>query len=521
VSRDEISAALVTIEKATGIDWAYDLLDDVCERHALPDAWMVLHPESSAVQIFGRGRHPVPPDRVAVLANCTSGIFDTNSISSAAACDGAAAGIDSETGTVLGALCDAKYNALLARMTAGVDPVTGLLHREAIDAALARRAACAARYGWSSTVVVLSTRGDAPASQRWRALTAALRGVIRIGDEAGAVATGTALVILGNVGSDEVRPFVARVRAALSATGSDIADLYVATATMPRESVNPAELRRLALERLVETGAEAPCTDRSTLELAVRSVPGVVWVAWATAEPAPVVTVGAWSASTEENLAEQVTSVVHEHLPDASVSIVDVGEEVHGISAVGALPAPGTVRSGRSNGYTLGATGASASPIHGLAGDAPTADEPAPLIAAVAPGAHEREGISGAPRVSLLGASFDAERGSTEVTVELGAVRGTGRAPAGALIGGAQATLDALHALGKDVPFYLVSAERPPGIPGEPVVVVLAARHGGTKRPLGGTERIGVSGGDSDLDAASRATLSALNRFLSRTMPTA
>lgn len=117
--------------------------------------------------------------------------------------------------------------------------------------------------------------------------------------------------------------------------------------------------------------------------------------------------------------------------------------------------------------------------------------------------------------MTLVDASFDAARGISEVSLSYGTARGTGRAPAGPLVGGAQATLTALGALGMDVPFYLVSAERMQGAPGDAVVVVLAPRAAsGTSH--GSSERIGVATGERDVDAASRATLGALNRFLAK-----
>ena len=118
--------------------------------------------------------------------------------------------------------------------------------------------------------------------------------------------------------------------------------------------------------------------------------------------------------------------------------------------------------------------------------------------------------------MSLLSATFDAQRGVSEVALALGAARGTGRAPAGPLAGGAQATLNALSALSLDVPFYLVSAERAHGVPGEPVVVVLAPKRTGMEDPAGAVERLGVASGGEDIEAASRATLGALNRHLTK-----
>jgi hypothetical protein len=121
--------------------------------------------------------------------------------------------------------------------------------------------------------------------------------------------------------------------------------------------------------------------------------------------------------------------------------------------------------------------------------------------------------------VVLLSAAFDVAHGTSEVSLAFGAARGTGRAPAGPLAGGAQATLNALSALSIDVPFYLASVEQAHGVPGQPVVVVLAPKRTGRDQGAqsgGPVERLGVASDPEDVVAASRATLGALNRHLAR-----
>ncbi len=534
---DQLSAATALFESVAGIDWAYDLLDDVCERHGLPDALLVVRPEPSTLQLFRRGRLPVPPHRMAALATCRSGVVDPRDLllartpvqSERTGAMSAAARPDPTTNAVLGALCDAHYRALSAARSATFDAATGLLSPHAIDGAIVRAAACGARYGWTSTVAALTTGGDTPADQRWLALAKALRAVVRTGDGAGVLATGSALVLLGNVGPDAVRPFVARVRAALCTAGFDSVELFAATATTPRETVDPAQLRQLALERLGQMGAPAPASrgERATAELDVRSVPGVVWVAWG-GGTAPHVTVGTSGAAKE--LTALVTSRVHDHFPDASVSVVDASAAAHDANGTHGDVSPGRVRAPLLDAVLARAS----SPTRGDATDRQFEDHGAsgssngipPLLCATAPGAVVGRGDvgsasdCGAPcttvRVMLVRASFDAALGRSQVTLALGPARSTGHAPAGPLVGGAQATIDALRALGEDVPFYLVSAERMVGIPGEPVVIVLGAHHTTTAGGAGSNERIGVAGGTDDADAASRATLGALNRYLSR-----
>jgi hypothetical protein len=110
-------------------------------------------------------------------------------------------------------------------------------------------------------------------------------------------------------------------------------------------------------------------------------------------------------------------------------------------------------------------------------------------------------------RVALVEAVYDDDLGTTRVRLAYGGREGVGRSANGPLVGGAEATLDALADLGVSVPCYLFSVGRSGGGPRTPVVVLLRPRHGGANSP-------GVARGDVDVEAASRATLSAVNRLL-------
>lgn len=113
-----------------------------------------------------------------------------------------------------------------------------------------------------------------------------------------------------------------------------------------------------------------------------------------------------------------------------------------------------------------------------------------------------------APRVALVGASFNSENGTCEVELNFTGRIGVGRGGSGQLFGGAEATLLALRDLGFDVPFYLLSVVNVATTRGWPVVVTL--------RPFSeGADMFGIAQADSDVLSSSMATLSALNRFLS------
>jgi hypothetical protein len=112
-------------------------------------------------------------------------------------------------------------------------------------------------------------------------------------------------------------------------------------------------------------------------------------------------------------------------------------------------------------------------------------------------------------RVVLVRAEFNSHEGNCEVHLTLNGRIGIGRSANGPLIGGAEATLDALRQLNLDVPFYLVSSITVATLRGWPVIVTL--------RPtFNDADRFGIAQADSELVAATKATLGALNRFLSQ-----
>ncbi|HTX62788.1 MAG TPA: hypothetical protein VMD28_04070 [Acidimicrobiales bacterium] len=490
-----MAAAAEILARGAGVAALYQLLEHVADRHRLSDAWLVLRHAGPVggqsptlglgLQLFSLGGWEVPVETARSLILCPSGVYGEPDL-------------DATTSSLLGAMCDAAFQASAAALRPAVDLRSGLQSRHVIGEAIGRAAACGARYGWSSTLVVLTTTGDRPSEERWLALSAALRQALRSGDEAGMTTPGTALAILGNAGPDAVRPFVARVRAALSAAGWEDVDLHAATARTPEETVDPAELRQLAVERLADAGVAAPTVEdtASTLELELRLLPGVTSVAMAT----PIAVL---SSAPAESIDEDLRRAVRARLPHASVRVVTLsggGPE----STYPALETVlGTDDAERTNGSRTDRADEAGAPL---------------AISATAPGTGPgaARGGGGDARVSLLGAEFDPERGTSEVSLALGAARGTGRASAGPLAGGAQATLHALEALALDVPYYLMSVERAHGVPGDPVVVVLAPKGRDEEVTVRAAERLGVATGDADVEAASRATLGALNRHLTK-----
>ena len=111
-------------------------------------------------------------------------------------------------------------------------------------------------------------------------------------------------------------------------------------------------------------------------------------------------------------------------------------------------------------------------------------------------------------RVALVRADYDSTEGVCEVHLAYNGRIGIGRSGSGLLIGGAEATLDALRDLGYDIPFTLFNVNYVPNGKDHPVVVTLTSRSNDA-------DRFGVARADDDMVSAIKATLDSLNRFLS------
>lgn len=112
-----------------------------------------------------------------------------------------------------------------------------------------------------------------------------------------------------------------------------------------------------------------------------------------------------------------------------------------------------------------------------------------------------------ASRVALLSADFDEPSGLCEVRLAFEGRVGVGRAESGRLIGAVEGTLAALRDLGCEIPFYLEAVNTVASVRGWPVVVTLRSFSDDV-------DLFGISQSDGDPLSAARATLNALNRFL-------
>ena len=113
---------------------------------------------------------------------------------------------------------------------------------------------------------------------------------------------------------------------------------------------------------------------------------------------------------------------------------------------------------------------------------------------------------AGRSRAALVRAEYDAETRTSLVELHLAGRVGIARAEGSALESGVDATLAALRELGINVPYSLVSVSNMITVRSWPVVVVLRSL-------INGSDRFGVAQSDSDVTAAVKATLSAVNRL--------
>ena len=114
----------------------------------------------------------------------------------------------------------------------------------------------------------------------------------------------------------------------------------------------------------------------------------------------------------------------------------------------------------------------------------------------------------GGARISLSVAEFNEHDGISEVHLSFAGRIGVGRADSGPLIGGAEATLAALRDLGHVIPFYLMGVTKVDTVIGCSVIVALRSLSDDD-------DRMGIARADSDLVSAAKATLDALNRYVS------
>lgn len=114
----------------------------------------------------------------------------------------------------------------------------------------------------------------------------------------------------------------------------------------------------------------------------------------------------------------------------------------------------------------------------------------------------------GVHRITLTRAEFNEHDGISEVHLTYGGRIGMGRAGSGPLIGGAEATLGALRDLGNVIPFYLMGVTKVDTVIGSSVIVAFRSLSNDD-------DRMGIALAQGDVLSSAKATLDALNRYVS------
>jgi diguanylate cyclase (GGDEF)-like protein len=156
--------------------------------------------------------------------------------------------------------CQLSLSLHLARFSATHDALTNIANRRNFDSALQIASARSARYGWAFTLIIIDLNdfkevndrlGHGAGDDLLRQFGFALRRAVRSGDTAARVGGDEFAVILSNAEGHESSGFTERLRSYLSAAGNSV-EFTIGTATSPRDSTDPTELKRIADTRLYE-----------------------------------------------------------------------------------------------------------------------------------------------------------------------------------------------------------------------------------------------------------------------------
>lgn len=220
-----------------GIDVIYEALDLVAEHFHLEDAVVMVPSEVLGRQAFRLGRLPLGPAQLAALGDGTTFVSVPDAV-------------PESLQRLVSGLSEVALSTHLAQRHLIRDPATGLLSRGVFNEALRSAAAQSSRYGWIFTVMVLRVAGEEPPVRQVRRLGYAFGRALRTGDTGGRLRGATFTALLPNATADSLHALVGRFS---EESGVPIESVQFASATAPKDSVDPAELFRLAGSRLHET----------------------------------------------------------------------------------------------------------------------------------------------------------------------------------------------------------------------------------------------------------------------------
>lgn len=228
-----------------GIGFVYSLLELVAKRYGLKDVIVTLVHDTTGVQSFRLGRLNVGSDFMVQHGNSAGVICDPDVV-------------PENERTAIRTACQLSLSLHLARYSSGRDPLTNISNRRSFDTTLEAAAARSSRYGWPFTLVLADLNefkavndrlGHARGDDLLRKFGFALRSSVRQGDAAARIGGDEFAVILSNAEGQESAGFTDRLRTNLKSTG-DLIDFSIGTASSPRDSVDSAELFRIADARL-------------------------------------------------------------------------------------------------------------------------------------------------------------------------------------------------------------------------------------------------------------------------------
>ena len=223
-------------ERGAGIGTIYDALELLADRYRLDDAVLVGESELTGPQLYRLDHRSIGAERAGRLLAKGPGLHTEPDVVPTLLHDALLA-------LVPAALALQVADAPAASASGAPRLASGF------DDALAVAAANGSRYGWVSTVVVLSI-GDSMHSdeQISELIDAAFAQVLRTGDVAGPLGARRFGALLANARTEEAGAFLARIRDALGDGGEGL-PISVGAACAPEDSVDPIQLLTLAHER--------------------------------------------------------------------------------------------------------------------------------------------------------------------------------------------------------------------------------------------------------------------------------
>jgi len=448
---EEISGLVRKLNRTDGISFVHEVLEELAERYGLDDA--VIRIESPLGEGFFRlHRATVGPELASRVPVGPAVFFATPDV------------VPRDIAQSALGLCVVALRLCVSRRSRHLDRLTGLLNDHSFNDALEASAAQAARHGWTYTMVVFDIDRWAaePSADDLRRFGTALRLSLRGGDIGSYIGEHRFAALLSNSDLDAVNPFLGRVYAQLHAAGCNLG-LSLGAAATPTETVDPIELRRLAISRLqpgapehLASSTEPTASRWEHLELELRMLPPVVHVSRLGRRNGHEI-ISVLTGDRSPTVEASARRIVEAQGLDVDFEFVVLGEE-----------------------------------------EPPRETHDGPKRSGV---------VAGRSRVMYKSAIM-ASPVEAIVHLALGDRGGIGQSSGGELRGSAEATIQALVDLGIDAPVALASVCTPKGHAIDGPVRVVLSEPGSNRRYAG------IARGATGAEAASRATLCALNGFL-------